>query len=239
MPIANYCLPLVIGRAEPQKGGGIAQAWISDPKVYPGMPVPNDGVHTGGDSWLWWIHAAILFCWLTWFHWTTALIPAQWSPYQTIQIGGDQLRNQRAAAAFISSIYHAGCQLRRGCFWHFQSAWHENGHIANSMACSIIGSRINYCSSLLHGASNGVLENLQRTYTERPGTCGMQLQFEVTSHYWSSSWASLAAKIALTCYKVHRLGQPCIWKWCCTGMFLHVRCARLTAVLLTIPASKT
>ena len=37
-PIGNYELPVVtvvtVG-TEPQEGGGIAQAWIADPKVYP------------------------------------------------------------------------------------------------------------------------------------------------------------------------------------------------------------
>ena len=36
-------MPVVTGRAEPQAGGGIARACIEDPKVYPGIPMPNDG----------------------------------------------------------------------------------------------------------------------------------------------------------------------------------------------------
>ena len=37
-------LPVVTGEAEPQKGGGIARAWIvADPKVYPGIPMPKGG----------------------------------------------------------------------------------------------------------------------------------------------------------------------------------------------------
>ena len=33
MAVGNYWLPVVTGGAEPGKGGGIAQAWIADPKV--------------------------------------------------------------------------------------------------------------------------------------------------------------------------------------------------------------
>ena len=36
-----YRLPVVTRRAELQKGGGIARAWIEDPKVYPGIPMPQ------------------------------------------------------------------------------------------------------------------------------------------------------------------------------------------------------
>ena len=40
-PIGDYRLPVVTGRAEPQEGDGIARAWIEDPKVYPGIPMPQ------------------------------------------------------------------------------------------------------------------------------------------------------------------------------------------------------
>ena len=37
----DYGLPVVTGWAEPQEGGGIAWAWIDEPKVYPGIPMPQ------------------------------------------------------------------------------------------------------------------------------------------------------------------------------------------------------
>ena len=40
-PIADYRLPVVTGGAEPKEGGGIARACIEDPKVYPGIPIPQ------------------------------------------------------------------------------------------------------------------------------------------------------------------------------------------------------
>ena len=43
-------MPVVTGGAEPQEGGGIARAWITDPKVYPVYQCPNDGLRAGGDS---------------------------------------------------------------------------------------------------------------------------------------------------------------------------------------------
>ena len=36
-----YRLPVVIGGAETQEGGEIARAWIEDPKVNPGTPMPQ------------------------------------------------------------------------------------------------------------------------------------------------------------------------------------------------------
>ena len=53
-----YRLPVVIGRAEPQESGGIAQAWIEDPKVYPVYQYPNDGVRCLRRQW--WLHVAVL-----------------------------------------------------------------------------------------------------------------------------------------------------------------------------------
>ena len=37
-----YRLPVVTGGAESQEGGGIARAWIEDPNVYPGIPMPKE-----------------------------------------------------------------------------------------------------------------------------------------------------------------------------------------------------
>ena len=39
-----------LGGAESKEGGGIAQAWVADPKVYPGMSMLQRGVQTGWDS---------------------------------------------------------------------------------------------------------------------------------------------------------------------------------------------
>ena len=35
-----YWSPVVNGAAEPQEGGGIARAWIADPKENPGIGLP-------------------------------------------------------------------------------------------------------------------------------------------------------------------------------------------------------
>ena len=49
-PIGDYRLPVVTGKEEPQEGGGIARAWIEDPKVYLGWRWVPEGtvVATGG-----------------------------------------------------------------------------------------------------------------------------------------------------------------------------------------------
>ena len=56
--IEDYRLPVVTGGADPQEGGGIARAWIEDPKVYPGIPMPNDGAGCLREQWL--LQAAVL-----------------------------------------------------------------------------------------------------------------------------------------------------------------------------------
>ena len=51
-PIGDYWLPVgrVTDATEPRDDGGIARAWIADPKVYLGIPIPTDGARAGGDS---------------------------------------------------------------------------------------------------------------------------------------------------------------------------------------------
>ena len=47
-PIGDYRLPVVTGEAEPEEGGGIARAWIEDPKVYPGTRYTSTAHSTDG-----------------------------------------------------------------------------------------------------------------------------------------------------------------------------------------------
>ena len=45
-----YRQPVFTGGAEPQEDGMIARAWIVDPKVYPGITRPDNGVPARGDT---------------------------------------------------------------------------------------------------------------------------------------------------------------------------------------------
>ena len=56
--VGNYWLPVVTGGAEPQEGGGIAQSWITDPKLYPGIPMPKNGTWVLREQW--WLQTAVL-----------------------------------------------------------------------------------------------------------------------------------------------------------------------------------
>ena len=55
--------------------------------------------------------------------------------------------------------------ITRACNFHIRALRHlRRGltkEVANTMTCSIVGSRIDYCNSLLYGASDEVLDKLQ------------------------------------------------------------------------------
>ena len=110
--------------------------------------------------------------------------------------------------------------------------------VANSMPCSIVGSAINYCNSLLHVASfsNGVLEKLQCDQSRMAHVVcsyGVRDQHTIVvprELHWLPVRKRVTHKFVFTCKNAHRFALPPYWKRCC-----QVRCARLT----TVPALKS
>ena len=107
---------------------------------------------------------------------------------------------------------------------------------------------INYCNSLLHGANNGVLQKLQ---CAQKRLARVLCNYGVRDHnsddtidvlheiHWLPVPSWVTYKIALTCYKAHRLGQPPYLE-----MMLHQYIPSRSlhssdSGLLTIPESKT
>ena len=56
--------------------------------------------------------------------------------------------------------------LVRSCNFHIRALRHIRRHptreVANTIACSSVGTRIDYCNSLFYGASEKYLDELQR-----------------------------------------------------------------------------
>ena len=54
----------------------------------------------------------------------------------------------------------------KSCNYHIRALRHLRRsltkEVANTLACSIVGTRIDYCNALLYGATDKVVEKLQR-----------------------------------------------------------------------------
>jgi len=71
--------------------------------------------------------------------------------------------------AFIPMTITFHCQLK---FVHVPHTYPTScSESANSIACSIVMSKLDYCNSLLYGAPKTTVDNLQRGY-ECAGQCG-------------------------------------------------------------------
>ena len=115
--------------------------------------------------------------------------------------------------------------------------------VANSMACSIVGSKMDYCNSLLHGVSNGVLEKLQLTQSH----LHVWYNYGVRNHntiiilcepHWPVH-SRVIYKIALTSYRAYCFGQPPYLEMI---QYQYIPSHLLHSSdngILTIPASKT
>ena len=91
--------------------------------------------------------------------------------------------------------------------------------IASTIACSIIGSRIDYCNGLLFGASGKAFNHLQRVQNNLAravfdigirklhdsGRRSFDLLREL---HWLPVQARITYKIALFCFKCYKLGVP-------------------------------
>src|SRR5664279_672946 len=86
--------------------------------------------------------------------------------------------------------------------------------IARTIACSIIGSRIDYCNALLYGANKDSLAKLQRVQNNAARVVcntrrGQQESAELLRELHFLPVASrINFKVALLCFKAFKLGQP-------------------------------
>ena len=117
---------------------------------------------------------------------------------------------------------HVG-NVAKACNFHLRALRHLRRSItrdvANTLACSIVGSRIDYCNALLFGVTDKVLERLQRVQNNlarvvnnisirqlhKSGRCSHDLLRDL---HWLPIRSRIDFKIAVLCYKGHRLGQP-------------------------------
>ena len=111
----------------------------------------------------------------------------------------------------------------KACNFHLRALRHLRRSltrdVANTLACSIVGSRIDYCNALLYGATDKVIEKLQRIQSSLARVVcdvGVRKLHEsgLSSHdllgelHWLPVRSRIDYKVAVLAYSGHRLGQP-------------------------------
>ena len=106
----------------------------------------------------------------------------------------------------------------RSCNYHIRALRHLHSLLsrdtANTIACSIVGSRLDYCNSLLFGAAQKTLDKLQRVQNNLArivcdvGRRDAHTQTLLCHLHWLPIRRRIDFKVATLCYKAHRLGQP-------------------------------
>jgi len=106
----------------------------------------------------------------------------------------------------------------RACNFHFQELRQLRSSlprdVAQSVACAIIGSRLDYCNSLYYGMSNTNFQRLQRVQN---ASARIVCQASRRQHHtvdllkdlhWLPVRGRVDYKIAVLCYKAVKLQQP-------------------------------
>ncbi|HSN23842.1 MAG TPA: reverse transcriptase family protein, partial [Methylomicrobium sp.] len=106
----------------------------------------------------------------------------------------------------------------RSCNYHLQALRHLCRSLtrdtANTIACSIVGSRIDYCNALLYGMSKKNFDKLQRVQNNMArvvcdvGRRDVHSDVLLHSLHWLPVRRRVDFKVATLCWKVCYLGQP-------------------------------
>jgi hypothetical protein len=106
----------------------------------------------------------------------------------------------------------------RVCNYHMRALRHIRRYmskdVAKSVAFSIVGSRIDYCNSLLYDMGTGLTNKLQRIQNNLARVVCDVRRGQRSSHdllqelHWLPIASRIDFKIALLCYKACKLGEP-------------------------------
>jgi len=103
--------------------------------------------------------------------------------------------------------------VARSCNYHAQAIRHIrhllSTHLATTLACSLILSRLDYCNSLLHGAPTGSISTLQRVQNNAARIVLQALRRSrarllLRQLYWLPVHHRIYYKLAVMTYKIHR-----------------------------------
>ena len=102
----------------------------------------------------------------------------------------------------------------RACNYHLRALRHIRPLItrdaANTIACSIVCSRLDYCNTILYGVSDSRLQRVQNALART--MCAAPYRSSATdlrrSLHWLPVQQRIAYKIAITTFKMRRHKQP-------------------------------
>ena len=136
----------------------------------------------------------------------------------------------------------------RNCIFHLRALRHIwsslTPDVANMMACSVIGSRIDYCNSLLIGISEQNLDRLQRVQNKAARTVCNASRYATSSAllhslHWLPVRRRIEFKTATLCFNAVKLGTPPYLKNL-FNPYEPVRSLRSSCMdLLTVPRTAT
>jgi len=119
-----------------------------------------------------------------------------------------------SALSFVPHINN----VVRSCNYHLRALRHIRRslprHVANTIACSIVGSRVDYCNSLLYGVSSAGLQKLQRVQNNLARVVSDTSRFQTPSAdllsdlHWLPINKRINFKIAALTFKATRCQQP-------------------------------
>ena len=111
----------------------------------------------------------------------------------------------------------------KACNYHMRALCHLRRSltrdVANILACSSVGSRINYCNALLFGATDEVLDKIQRVQNNQARIVNNVIirqlhRSELNSFdllrglHWLPLRSRIEYNVSVLCYKGYRLNQP-------------------------------
>jgi len=139
--------------------------------------------------------------------------------------------------------------IAKNCNYHLQALRHIRAsvtdEVAKMMACSIIGSRIDYCNSLFYGMPDRNLNNLQRVQN-RPARIVCVTRSQHTSStqqlyhlHWLPVCSRIQFKLSILCFRSRTLKQPQYLSDTLHSYQPTRLLCSLTQDLLTVPRSKT
>jgi len=160
-----------------------------------------------------------IWSYLLWHETTTACVEAArvchhcWQHYNYDR----RTENFGRGVRQFSDIWPTCTEHIRNCNFHLRAYRHIRlsltQDVANMMATSIIGSRIDYCNSLLIGISEQNLDKLQRIQSKAARiVCNAGRQVTSSDVLYSLHWLPVRRRIefktATLCFKAVRLGNP-------------------------------
>jgi hypothetical protein len=137
----------------------------------------------------------------------------------------------------------------KNCHFHLRALQHIRPsltrEVANTIACSVVAARIDYCNSLLAGVSEKNLDKLQRTQNRAARiVCNVGRRQSSSRDllavlHWLPVRQRVEYKLATLCFKAYKLNQP-PYLSAAVQLYIPQRTLRSTTKeLLIIPPHKT